>query len=96
MRKLFVLSSKIFSCPYCGEPVEMIVDLSEAQQEYIEDCCLLPPDCASPKPFGKLFAYFKRCYTHQVILSERRLWAAISRYFQTTAKYQNRHSRKFN
>ena len=24
--------------PTCGEPIEMIVDLSEAQQEYIEDC----------------------------------------------------------
>ncbi|MEZ5558215.1 MAG: CPXCG motif-containing cysteine-rich protein [Pseudomonadales bacterium] len=26
------------SCPYCGEPVEVIVDASVDDQEYIEDC----------------------------------------------------------
>ncbi|MFT7386828.1 MAG: hypothetical protein ACI8VC_000063 [Candidatus Endobugula sp.] len=33
-----MLSTKKCSCPYCGETIEMIIDLSEAQQEYIEDC----------------------------------------------------------
>ncbi len=25
-------------CPYCGEPIEIIIDESIAQQRYIEDC----------------------------------------------------------
>ncbi|MCW9013681.1 MAG: CPXCG motif-containing cysteine-rich protein [Gammaproteobacteria bacterium] len=26
------------NCPYCGEPIAILVDGSIAQQEYIEDC----------------------------------------------------------
>jgi hypothetical protein len=26
------------SCPYCGEVIEIVVDLSESEQQYIEDC----------------------------------------------------------
>ncbi len=25
-------------CPYCGEFIDVLIDCSEAQQEYIEDC----------------------------------------------------------
>jgi len=25
-------------CPYCGERIEIIIDLSIEQQEYVEDC----------------------------------------------------------
>ncbi len=25
-------------CPYCGEPILLLVDCSVEQQEYIEDC----------------------------------------------------------
>lgn len=25
-------------CPYCGETIELLIDLSEPQQEYVEDC----------------------------------------------------------
>jgi hypothetical protein len=25
-------------CPYCGEPIELLIDYSEQQQQYIEDC----------------------------------------------------------
>ncbi len=25
-------------CPYCGEPITVLVDASEQAQEYIEDC----------------------------------------------------------
>ena len=25
-------------CPYCGEPVQLIVDASAGAQQYIEDC----------------------------------------------------------
>jgi len=28
-----------FDCPYCGEPITMLLDLSEnGEQDYIEDC----------------------------------------------------------
>jgi hypothetical protein len=26
------------SCPYCGEPIELIVDESAGESEYVEDC----------------------------------------------------------
>lgn len=25
-------------CPYCGEPIELVVDCSVAEQSYVEDC----------------------------------------------------------
>lgn len=25
-------------CPYCGEPIQVVVDCSTSHQEYIEDC----------------------------------------------------------
>lgn len=27
-----------FTCPYCGEEISMIVDLSVRKQTYVEDC----------------------------------------------------------
>lgn len=31
-------------CPYCGELIEVLIDCSESQQSYIEDCqvCCCP------------------------------------------------------
>ena len=29
---------KSIDCPYCGETIEIMVDTSISQQEYIEDC----------------------------------------------------------
>ena len=29
---------KNIDCPYCGESIEIVVDASIPQQEYIEDC----------------------------------------------------------
>ncbi|GFO71785.1 hypothetical protein BJAS_P1492 [Bathymodiolus japonicus methanotrophic gill symbiont] len=31
-------------CPYCGESIEILIDPSEAQQNYIEDCLV----CCQP------------------------------------------------
>ena len=25
-------------CPYCGKPIELLIDTSIAEQEYVEDC----------------------------------------------------------
>jgi transcription elongation factor Elf1 len=37
-----------FDCPYCGEQISMIVDLSVRRQIYIEDCevCCKPIEIA--------------------------------------------------
>ena len=32
------LIEKLFDCPYCGEPITMLIDLSVNSQTYIEDC----------------------------------------------------------
>ncbi len=34
----FSLESVYSSCPYCGEPIELLVDCSVYEQEYVEDC----------------------------------------------------------
>ena len=32
------MDSQVIHCPYCGEPIEVAVDWSVRQQEYVEDC----------------------------------------------------------
>lgn len=32
------LESKATICPYCGEPIELLIDCSVLHQDYIEDC----------------------------------------------------------
>jgi cysteine-rich CPXCG protein len=32
------LSNQHITCPYCGENIELVVDCSIPDQEYIEDC----------------------------------------------------------
>ncbi|MBB3104953.1 CPXCG motif-containing cysteine-rich protein [Azomonas macrocytogenes] len=33
-----MLELQVFQCPYCGEQVETVLDLSAGDQQYIEDC----------------------------------------------------------
>lgn len=33
-----MLSEQSLSCPYCGEPISILVDCSVEEQSYIEDC----------------------------------------------------------
>ncbi|RDS82821.1 CPXCG motif-containing cysteine-rich protein [Dyella monticola] len=33
-----MLTSRHIQCPYCGERVEILVDASAGDQQYIEDC----------------------------------------------------------
>lgn len=35
------------SCPYCGEPFEALVDTSEGDTEYVQDCAI----CCHPIRF---------------------------------------------
>lgn len=32
------------SCPYCGEEIEVMIDLSAGDQQYVEDCSV----CCKP------------------------------------------------
>jgi hypothetical protein len=33
-----MLETAIVHCPYCGEPIEVVVDASAGSQSYVEDC----------------------------------------------------------
>lgn len=35
------------SCPYCGEPLSLLLDVSAGEQAYVEDCavCCRPIEC---------------------------------------------------
>ena len=39
-----MLTSQSVQCPYCGEPIELLLDGSAGGQDYIEDC----PVCCQP------------------------------------------------
>ena len=43
----FATDSQVIDCPYCGESYELIVDVSESEQRYIEDCYV----CCAPIQF---------------------------------------------
>ncbi|MBL4796712.1 MAG: CPXCG motif-containing cysteine-rich protein [Oleispira sp.] len=32
------LTEKTIECPYCGETIEILIDSSDMEQPYIEDC----------------------------------------------------------
>lgn len=36
--RLNVVSERSAECPYCGEPISLLIDESVSQQDYIEDC----------------------------------------------------------
>jgi transcription elongation factor Elf1 len=50
VRKLeeFMEIEHFFTCPYCGEEISVILDLSAGAQSYIEDCeiCCRPIEIA--------------------------------------------------
>jgi len=33
-----MLPSTVIDCPYCGEAIELLIDDSAGDQQYIEDC----------------------------------------------------------
>lgn len=33
-----LLQTRYGDCPYCGEVIELVLDASVAQQDYVEDC----------------------------------------------------------
>jgi len=42
-----MLETQDYQCPYCGEPVQALLDLSGGDQEYVEDCSV----CCQPIVF---------------------------------------------
>ena len=44
----------IVNCPYCGEAIELLIDDSVPEQEYIEDCsvCCRPITVLQRKDFN--------------------------------------------
>ena len=43
----FSTDLQVIDCPYCGESYELVVDVSESEQRYIEDCYV----CCAPIQF---------------------------------------------
>lgn len=35
---MHALTEERIYCPYCGEPITVLIDCSESEQDYIEDC----------------------------------------------------------
>lgn len=33
-----MLDTQTITCPYCGEPIDLLVDVSAGSQRYVEDC----------------------------------------------------------
>ena len=38
LKSVSALVEKKVSCPYCGEMLQVLVELAEVEQQYIEDC----------------------------------------------------------
>jgi hypothetical protein len=41
------LPERRINCPYCGEPLTLLLDVSAGEQAYVEDCavCCRPIEC---------------------------------------------------
>lgn len=53
------IRKKVFTCPYCGERISMLLDLSAGCQRYIEDCevCCNPIEISYRAEEGALVAF---------------------------------------
>lgn len=50
------LLERAVECPYCGETINILLDLSVDEQRYIEDCqvCCRPVEIVCEAPAGSL------------------------------------------
>lgn len=53
-----MLTLTIIQCPYCGEAIEVLVDCSVDEQDYIEDCsvCCRPINLSASAWAGELLS----------------------------------------
>ncbi|MEH0157023.1 CPXCG motif-containing cysteine-rich protein [Limibacter armeniacum] len=51
-----------FQCPYCGEEISMIIDLTVSKQTYIEDCevCCNPIEVSYETENGSIMLFDAR------------------------------------
>jgi transcription elongation factor Elf1 len=51
-----------FNCPYCGEEISMVLDLSVRRQTYVEDCevCCKPIEISYSVEDGSLVSFDAR------------------------------------
>lgn len=56
-----MLVEHFFMCPYCGEQISMLLDLSESQ-DYVEDCevCCNPIQISFTVDDGELLGFVAR------------------------------------
>jgi len=43
-KRIHAIEDRLVQCPYCGEQIELYLDLSGGEQDYIEDCTV----CCQP------------------------------------------------
>ncbi len=53
------LRNQTFACPHCGERISMLLDLSAADQRYIEDCevCCNPIEISFVVEAGRVVSF---------------------------------------
>lgn len=56
------LQSAIIQCPYCGEDLDILVDTSIDEQDYIEDCqvCCRPIEIYASADNGEIIELWAR------------------------------------
>lgn len=57
-----MLEEHTFTCPYCWEPISMLLDLTVEAQTYVEDCevCCRPIEVSYQAQGGELVAFEAR------------------------------------
>ena len=57
------LLEQTISCPYCAEPMGIVIDLSAGAQSYVEDCqiCCQPMEIAFEVDDGELAGLSVEC-----------------------------------
>jgi hypothetical protein len=56
--EVFMLEEVQDHCPYCGEPISLVLDLSGGDQTYVEDCeVCCRPIAVSVAVLGDDFSY---------------------------------------
>lgn len=62
-----MLPTKQIQCPYCGEPLEIIIDGSVEHQQYIEDCWVCCRPINIEARIGRDAAVDVRCWAENEI-----------------------------